>query len=194
MFLVTSVLQIAAAPSPVRNTSLATQSLVRLTVSNKSGETIYIRLEGPTIYILPVPWYTGEKVTFTVKRGLYKYSFKVCGITATGILDMTKQQLLIVPVCRYHSNKAKPDGNIRVDVSPQVRIVAVTITNKGNGTMLVILSGPTYYAFWIYAGQTAYYTITKGTYSVEYRGCGSSDTTSWTVYHGSKLSLFCPGG
>ena len=75
--------------------------LVRLDIINKSGDTVYIKLEGEltdAYYYLTIP--DGEAMSFTVETDLYKRTTWACGGTKnTGRLEMTSQVRLVFTEC-----------------------------------------------------------------------------------------------
>jgi hypothetical protein len=195
LFIVAMLLQTAAVSLPASPSTFASSSttpLIRLTISNKTGETLFIYLKGPAQYILPVPWYLGQKAIFTVKKGLYDYSFQACGQTVTGRIDITKQQLLVVPVCRLNPPSAKLPNGVRANVSPETKLMSVSLYNHTTGVIEVILDGPAHYIFWLRAGEITYYTLEKGAYVVTYYACGFSDVVDFTARANARLKLNCP--
>lgn len=95
LVLVASVALIAAAPS--------FEKLARLTVWNRTGDTIYIQLttdkdNGGLHYYLTIK--PGVHV-FTVERKIYDVKYWSCGASATGIADILTRLSLTFTDCRY---------------------------------------------------------------------------------------------
>jgi hypothetical protein len=79
--------------------------LIRLEVINKSGDTVYIKLEGTLFeqfYYLTIP--DGEDMTFTVVGDHYKRTTWACGgVKSSGSLELISQvRLTFTPCNRFN--------------------------------------------------------------------------------------------
>jgi hypothetical protein len=81
--------------------------LIRLEVINKSGDTVYIKLEGTLFeqfYYLTIP--DGEDMTFTVVGDHYKRTTWACGgVKSSGSLEMISQVRLTFTPCNRWNKK-----------------------------------------------------------------------------------------
>ena len=77
-----------------------TTKLVRLTIFNDTGDTVYMKLEGTegdAYYYLTVA--DGDETTFTVETDLYKRTTWACGYKTTGKLTATSNVFLKFVEC-----------------------------------------------------------------------------------------------
>lgn len=71
--------------------------LVRLTVMNQTGGTIYLQLNGTNLYYLTIP--AGATSLFTVEKGEYIRQTWACSLHAQGTLDLSSQVKLNFTPC-----------------------------------------------------------------------------------------------
>jgi hypothetical protein len=93
--------------------------LVRLEISNKSGQTVSLSLlSGSFFYFLTVP--DDETMVFTVERAIYTHSTFSCDLTGSGVVDITTQLKLIFTGCsKLAPNWGEPGHEkIHIDDSP----------------------------------------------------------------------------
>ncbi len=184
-----SLLLSAAAPMPVRVSSLAENDDVRLTIQNRSLKGISLRLSGPAYYFFSVP---GEETSvFTVARGTYKYTLYGCGSTSTAKLDMSRQKILVMPICGGAATYTQKHPNT-IDLSKTLKVVLVTIENKSTTNMLAIFTGASTYVFSLKKNQSKDVSIARGDYKIKYYACGTVTTRSFYANKGSSLTLRCP--
>jgi hypothetical protein len=77
--------------------AMAKSKLVRLTLNNKSDQTVNLQLNGSQFYYLTVG--AGESKVFTVNRETYSRTTWACGLTSSGTLDMSTQVTLNFMPC-----------------------------------------------------------------------------------------------
>lgn len=189
VFLAAILLVVAAGPVPTQAAVEQQVSLVQLVVRNRTDKPIHLRLEGPRIYILSVPAETRQ--TFSVERGEYTYWATACGITAKSTLNMTSKKTLIMPVCGGNIKRANPKVN-KLDLSNEIKPVAVKLENEARTRVLAILTGPETYVFTLQVGDENKYTIQRGEYDIRYFACGGVGNRTWVANKGYTLTFECP--
>ncbi|MBU0511078.1 MAG: hypothetical protein KJ638_05170 [Chloroflexi bacterium] len=166
LLVLASTLLVAAAPGP-QQSALAATTLARLTIENNTNDYVTLQLSGPASYYLYVK--PGETRIYTLQRGEYSNKFYSCGVFINTSLDMTKHQKIVVPACGTHAT-TNPTGVI--DAGKVLRLVKVTLKNATDHNIVIVLNGPSEYAFFLYDQEERSYTIPKGDYSYIIYGCG----------------------
>ena len=108
MVFVASIFLMAAAPAT------NTLPLARLTVINKTGETVNIGLDSVvvgdnTVYYLTSEGYDYNESIWTVERDVYNRTTWACGASRKGTLDITTNVRLTFPSC-YNQAMYMADG------------------------------------------------------------------------------------
>lgn len=180
----------AALPVASQAASPAAQSdLIRLTVDNRDARLVTIRLMAPdAFYYLRAPGKT--KTTFTVERDQYSYTLYGCGLITTGTFDLTKNMLLVNPICGGNA-RSPVKNDQRIDLSTKLKLVRVHIINETDQKTTVILTGPSTHVFIFNPDGKGTYTIAKDTYQVRFLACGVWNTREFTPYKDAKLVLRC---
>ena len=181
LVLLVSLVVMAAAPA-------AQSELVSLTISNKSDDYVTFRLDGPAFYYLMVK--ADTTTTFTIKRGDYTQKFYSCGHFVNTTLDLTKKQSIYVPPCG--ENAFTVDKSNKVDGGKLLKLVKVNIENSTDHNLILVLRGPSEYAFFIRSGDEVSYTITKGDYKVTQWGCPYVKNFNYYAFANKETTLTCP--
>jgi hypothetical protein len=189
-----SVFLSAAAPGPLPASAAKPAEagdLVRLTVTNRTENTLKIWLDGPAFYYLTVPPLATE--VFTPQRGEYKSSIFACGITVRETLDLTSNRRIIQPVCGGGDVPAAAE-TYTIDLGQISRIVRVNFENNTRGTITLVLTGPATYVLTLPKDAKNEYTIRKGSYDVTLYayGCGLVTSTKFTASAQAKKVFKCP--
>lgn len=122
--------------------------LVELTVSNRSGDTVYISLSGTAYYYLPAE--PGVN-TFLVKEGAYNYAYTTCGErTYGGINVLGRRTLHTIDKCS--EDTARPVFRVRVN-------------NKTDASLTLYFWGPKYYVYTLMPGETDIQIVGNNTYN-----------------------------
>lgn len=183
--LLVAMLILAALPSP----ALASEDLVQFTVENHADRSLSIRLysqDGTGIYYMALEPLTTK--TMTPMRGIYDYRLSTCGLTVTGTVDLTKFTTWIMPNCGATSGTPKAENTLNLGRTV-LKLVKVTLINDTQRSMLLSLSGPTFYIFTIPADGSKVVTILKGFYTWSHSACGFFDTGNLYAWPG-KVRLF----
>jgi len=93
--------------------------LVRLEISNKSSQTASISLlSGSFFYFLTVP--ADESRIFTVERAVYIHTTYSCGLSGSGVVDISTQIKLVFTACHgIAPNWGEPGHEkVHIDDSP----------------------------------------------------------------------------
>lgn len=184
-----AVLLVTAAAAFQVQPAQASLRTVTLTVDNRAPGEISLSLTGPASYFLKVAGETRK--AFTVNQGIYDYTIRGCGMTAKSTLDLTRDTILINPVCGG-SIRTIPADNSKIDLSAVIKVVPVKISSELENKTIVIMTGPSTYVFTMAADQEKAVTIGRGTYTVRYYACGVNLKKSFQAYKGAKLFLRCP--
>jgi hypothetical protein len=181
----------AASPGPRTTSSVAAaQDLIRLTVDNKSSGPVYIRLEGEAYYYLSVG--SEKEAFYTIKPGEYTQTVTACGDTVEEEeVEITRNTRMVMPECGSRAKPNLPDQG-KVDLSELIKIVEITVENKSDTNMLVILEGPATYVLSLEEDDENDYTVAKGDYDVTYFACGRMDTRNFSAFKNKVLTLDCP--
>ncbi len=129
----------------------------QLTIQNQTGASFYLTVTGPKTYYFNVP--TG-KTKFDVDIGEYDLTYFACGANQTKTVNVKKKGATLKINCKEQKKNT----------------VKVTVNNKTDGVLTIILDGPEYYTFYLPVGKTKI-EIAKGTYNYTVYGCGSSSAT-----------------
>jgi hypothetical protein len=170
-----------------------TPSLVRFTVENRSKREFSIFLSGPKDYNFTVAPNTTRN--FAPMRGVYTFVMFACNVSASGTLDLSAVQTMIVPVCGG-SARAESRHAHTTDVSEIIKIVAVTIHNKTKTAISLLLvsesTGKSYYmelGYW----ETRVLRIVRGDYRYYYTACDLPVAGVYSARVRKPLELMCPG-
>ena len=155
----TDYIQLNGAAATVNATNLP-----KLTINNKTGQKVYLTMQGPKYYYLEVP--TG-KSSFEVEQGRYDYSYYACGSTQTGQFAIKKDGLTTKFECG-----SKNDSTSK---TPKL-----TINNNTGETFRITLNGPKTYYFSLQKGKSSH-EVEQGKYTYTYYACGSNQTGKLTV-------------
>jgi hypothetical protein len=168
------ILAVALVVATIPQQSVSAKSdLVRLTIKNNSDKPVTMKLTGPAYYYFYVK--PGQTAIYTPQRGVYDYTFTSCGTSLTGELDLSRHKTMDVPPCGSKASTGDgPDDT--VDVGDVLKLVRVTLENKTGHNIIIILRGPSEYAFFLYEDDSKDYTITKGEYTYWLYGCGGIKT------------------
>jgi len=162
---------------------------VTLTIDNRAPSGISLALVGPAKYYLTV---AGEsKKAFTVNQGQYTYTIRGCGMTSKSTLDLSRDTLLINPVCGG-SIRTIPNDKSKIDLSAVIKVVPVTISSELENNTIVVMTGPSPYVFTMASDQEKAVTIGRGTYTVRYFACGVNLKRTFQAVKGATLYLRCP--
>ncbi len=186
LLVLASTLLVAAAPGP-QQSALAATSLARLTIENNTNDYVTMRLSGPASYYLYVK--PGETKIYTLQRGEYSNQFYSCGVFITTTLDMTRHQKMVVPVCGTH---ATTNPTSVIDAGMVLRLVKVTLKNATDHNIVIVLNGPSEYAFFLYDQEERSYTIPKGEYTYKIYGCGYIRDGNFYAHALKYKELTCP--
>jgi hypothetical protein len=164
MLLLTAVAPAIAAPE-------ATDGKVFVQFTNQTGSVVHITLTGPATVYLTLA--TGKTKSELVP-GIYHYSYFACNSTLTGTF------------------RAKHAGaNLVLRKCPKVKGTGeakIKIKNETGATMVIYLTGPQYYTFYVATG-TYSFKVQKGKYQYTAYGCGGASTTG-TIRPGSGVLMF----
>jgi hypothetical protein len=189
-------LLISAAPLPAKASvpvTLDRTNLVNFIVSNRTGSAITVKLIGPSSYVLFVPGLISgysQKTTFTVKRGVYKYTVFACNAEVVGSIDLNGRKTMIVPVCG--NNPKTPEGVYKINFPKDETLARVTLVNRSPTLATIVMRGPQKYLFYLAPGEEKVYTLKRGIYAVTYYACQSSDTVAFEARPSAKFRVFCP--
>lgn len=162
---------------------------VTLTIDNRATSAISLSLVGPAKYTLAVP---GETIkSYTINQGKYTYTIKGCGMTAKSSLNLSRDTLLINPVCGGKVNTIPKDAS-KIDLSTVIKVVPVTLSSELDQKTIVIMTGPSPYVFTMASDQEKAVTIGRGTYTVRYFACGVNVKRTFQAVKGATLYLRCP--
>ena len=167
--------------------------LVKLTVINKSGNEVMIKLEGSELgkqfYYLTIP--AGDKYfpstsTFTILEDVYKRTtwygegdVAVCvGVSSTGMLIMDRNNRLTFTPCF-----AKPMRTIESYDADTNKMVYTRVTNAGEPSMEKVVYSPYDYVVW--GDMTGATWADFGTSYSIYQGCG----WIWVEVTDSKIKV-----
>jgi hypothetical protein len=164
------------------------EDLVRLTIENRSNDYVTLRLTGPRFYYFSVK--PGETRIFTPVRDVYDSTLYSCGVFTSDSMDLTKIQYIVVPACGTKGTKA--EGATATDASAIIKLVKVTIENKAESSMVLILEGPGTYVFFLRAGEEKSYTIPKGEYDLTMYACWKIKKSKFYAYANKVQEYTCP--
>ena len=151
-------------PYPV---AAASNGPSKLTVDNKTGKVIYIKLTGPAnVNITSLPGQTQKDLA----RGKYTYTYEACGKTVKGVLKVNG-----------------PKVKLKIAACPTSKIV---ILNKGQTMLNLHLSGPENYSFTVAPNSVLKVTVLRGTYKYTAYWCGGSKSSEISAVKKSYRWLF----
>jgi hypothetical protein len=175
--------------SVLPGTVFAKSEKVRFTVNNKSEKVFTLWLTGPEYVYLVVQPDSAEVIT--PLRGEYKFTMFSCGAYADGDLDLTTRKTMVVPECG--SGGPKKTTGSKLDASDVIKLVKITVENNAtNSNMVVVLTGPGSYVFFLKAGKDQSYTVPRGDYDVTYYACNGVGTRMFSAKANKVLELSCP--
>ena len=151
---------------------------VKFKVNNKTGQAVYLNLEGPMNYYLSL----GPGVTrLEVEKGKYKYTYYACEGYQNGSNEVKKANTtLTLPSCGANT-------------SGKFKTVRIRIDNKTSAAVYLNLKGPTNYYHSLAPGVTKL-DVEKGKYSYTYYACGAYQNGKIEVKKtNTKLVLPCCG-
>jgi intracellular sulfur oxidation DsrE/DsrF family protein len=175
-----------AAIAPATTASAASAQAV-LKVTNRSDTTLKLWLTGPARYTISVP--AGKTKTYDVVRGSYKFTGSVCGITATGTLDVSINRNLVMPPC---GGKVTSSDVHTIDLGQFFRVVKVEVKNQSTGVATVVFKGPAVYMLTLKKNADNFYTMAKGKYIVTVYACGETVKKNFTADNKKKFVVTCP--
>jgi hypothetical protein len=153
--------------SPALASSPAATQLAKLVITNKTADTLSIRLTGPKNQTLLVP---RGKTTVELPLGKYQYSYKACGADKSGTIDLKKSGKLTVAACQ---------------------MAKIKVFNLASHNMYLRLNGPVNYNFTLPPGMSNIQVV-KGTYQYYLSGCGGApDTGTFKLNGNIKLTVWC---
>ena len=156
----------AYARSDAQNVTAATTNSI-LTVSNKSIGTVTVTLTGPATYTI---FAAVGSTTKEIVKGTYKYSYKACGLSYSGILKATGAKSKIpIAACKTTN---------------------VVIMNFTDSTMTLNLFGPASYYYTVPAHSSVRAKILRGGY--QYSGVckGGTSSGSWKITS-ARFLIWC---
>jgi hypothetical protein len=157
----------ALANSPALAGSPAAAQVAKLVITNKTADSLSIRLTGPKNQTLLVP---RGKTIVELPPGKYQYSYKACGADKSGTLDLKKSGKLNITACQ---------------------MVKIKVFNLTNHNMYLRLTGPVNYNFTLAPGISNI-RVVKGTYNLSLTGCGGPPDTGTEIFKGNiKLTVWC---
>ena len=189
LILLAFVMIFAAIAVPQADTQAASP-LMRLVIENGSNQFVSLRLTGPANYYMSAA--ADATATYTPERGVYSYTLYSCGAYVHGELDLTKHSVIYkVPPCGTKVFTG-PGTTAVVDAGKELRLVKVTLNNETDHNIVIVFSGTSSLAFFLYDDASKDYTIPKGDYTYKIYGCGP--VRDGTMYaHANKVKdLTCP--
>jgi hypothetical protein len=163
--------------------------LVALKVENDSTSTAYLWLDGPKFYYFVIQ--PDETRTFTVQRGEYDKDVSYCGARDSSTIDLTKHTKLILPVCGANALNPPTSPHV-VNITNELKIVKVTLTNELDSNVFAIFTGPSTYVFTFGRDVSKDYTIAKGDYKIQYFACGKYGIREFSAFHNRVMKFKCP--
>jgi len=140
-------------------TAINATKLPKLTINNKTGQQLYLTLQGPKFYYLKIP--TGI-TSFEVEQGRYVYSYYACGATQTGELAVKKEGLTTKFECGGKEDKS-------------AKLPKLTINNMTGTSFYMTLIGAKPQYFYIQKGKSNI-EVEQGRYTYSYYACGAPQT------------------
>jgi hypothetical protein len=161
---------------------------ISLTVENANPKTVYVRLTGPKTYNFKVAGKTTS--VFSVTNGNYSYRVSACETSVEGKVDLTKYQIMYIPVCGASPAGAADEHEVFISFN---NLVKVNIANNSSADFAVQLQGSKNYSLYIPAGKTKSFTMFRGEYKYEYIACGNMVRGKFEARKNAVLGLSCTG-
>ena len=157
------------------------------TITNGNPKTVYVTLKGPKTYNFRVAGNTTS--VYSVTNGEYTYTLSACEISVVGKIDLTKYQVMNIPVCGASASGSADEHQVYISLSDIVRVGFANHTSTG---LAVLLKGPRGYSLYLPGGTTKTFSILRGKYSYEYFACGKTFKGKFEATNKTKVDLSCP--
>ncbi len=160
---------------------------IPFTVENGNPKSVYVKLEGPKTYNFTVSGNT--TAVYSTTYGTYKYTIYACETNVQGTIDLTKYQVLNIPVCGASASGSADEHQVYISFS---HLVGVSIRNQTGADTAIALKGPKTYYFYVPAGQTKEYSLFRGSYSYSYPACKQTVKGKIEANNRTSLRMSCP--
>lgn len=147
--------------------SVQASTLSKLTINNKTGVDVVVKINGPKAYqwtVKPGKW------TYEVERGKYKVEYNACG----------QKKKFSLPV---------NSGTVKMNLTP-CPMVKVVMTNYTGQNVVMYLTGPAKYTITLVPGVNRFKVI-KGTYKITAYACGVTNTVTLTFKTSWRYWIKC---
>jgi hypothetical protein len=145
------------------NLDKGSQSPAKLTITNKSGAAVEVKLSGAAKYTFNAPV---GKTSFQVNRGEYIYTYKTCGTEKKG--------------------KIESGGKLAIAACPMAKIL---IINFDTEFARVVFSGPYTYNFTL-TPEVNRVSVIAGVYRVTAYTCGKTETEVVNLTKGKWIGAY----
>lgn len=157
------------------------------TIANGNPKTVYVTLKGPKTYNFRVGGNTTS--VYSVTNGKYTYTLSACETSVGGKIDLTKYQVMNIPVCGASASGSADEHQVYISFS---NIVRANFTNHTSTGLAVLLKGPRGYSLYLPVGTTKTFSILRGNYSYEYFACGKTFKGKFEATNKTQIDLSCP--